>query len=395
MKWRIVKAAVGIVLTVVVTLGMFAFGNGFGKLEFEKEEYSETFLGALSDTSYKSKVESVKAFLEKEIKGATSTPEYIGYEKIEDLTASQVRKLDIDYELKGQVESAELVSVFYKCPEDEYHNYNNVEDEDDDEEATEKSNVKTIESCIVKMVDGYRYYAYLSNDGEALTNSYFKTVLDGSKYLNCTSTTTLNMRTVSDNMVSDANYRQIIKFDDDIACFDQDLPGMKNKMFFTEDNGGIEVYLEHPIEKDGKYYSLSELNDNSYIRYEVYLIKGGEQIAVDTLSVMQDVTDFMFMMELDASYFVKTDYGFSMPDNKYKEVCKLMVDSNTYEQMTNDWQRYHVYFHSDYYVSEGRLAGSKTVLTMSNGDDIFALTINVEYTDFGTTEVTLPEEAED
>lgn len=388
MKWRLIKSAVGIVLTVVVSLGMFAFGNGFGSLK--KENYSETFLGCLSDTSYKSKVDSVKAFLENEIKGVTSTPQYIGYEKIGDLTSAELRKLEIDRELEEQVESAELITVFYKCPEDSYYmSYN-----DEDEVDAERKSIKQIESCIVKMLDGYRYYSYLSTDGEALTNSYFKTVLDGSKYLNCTSTTTLNMRTFSNNMVSDANYRQTIKFDDDIASFDQDLPGMTNKMFFTEDNGDIEVYLEHPVDKDGKFYSLSDLNREfrrQNMEVKVFLIKGGEQIAIDTLSVMQDVTDFMFMMQLDASYFVKTDFGFSMPDNKYKEVCKLMVDENTYSQMAHDWERYHVYFNSDYYVTEGRLSGSKTVLTMSNGDDIFALTIDVDYTDFGTTEVVLPE----
>lgn len=159
----------------------------------------------------------------------------------------------------------------------------------------------------------------------------------------------------------------------------------------------INVYIEHPQKNDGKLYTLSEINRDlrsQNLEYKVYISKGGEQVWIESLSTLQDITDFMFMMELDASYFVKTPYGFSMPDEKYKEVCKLMMGENAYAEMEEAWDEYHIHFNSDYYVTDGRLSASKTVLTMSNGDDIFALTITVNYTDFGTTEVKLPNSTE-
>ena len=112
------------------------------------------------------------------------------------------------------------------------------------------------------------------------------------------------------------------------------------------------------------------------------------------MTTMQDITDFMFMMELDASYFVKTSYGFSMPEEKYKEVCRLMLGEHEYQEMIQAWEEHYFNFSADYYVTEGRLSASKITLSMSDGNDVFALTVTVNYTDFGTTEVVLPDSVE-
>lgn len=365
---RILKLVVGLVLTVAMSIGMFELGNNLD--HFKYDEPSETFVGVVSHSSYTSKVETARAFLTNELTGATSQPVYIGYEKISNLSTSDIENLALEEELKSEIESAESIAVYYTC--DEIN--------------------KSANTCLLKMNGEYRYYVSISSLGEALTNSYFDTVLDGAKYLNCTSTTTVNMRLVNPEATTDATYRQTIMFDNDIAYFDQELPGMDYEMYFTESNNSINVYLEHPQKNDGKFYSLSEINSDlrsQHLEYKVYLTKGGEKVGIDSLSTLQDITDFMFMMQLDASYFVKTTYGFSMPDEKYKEVCKMMADETAYAEMEQEWDEYHIHFNSDYYVTDGRLSASKTVLTMSNGDDIFALSIIVNYTDFGTTEVML------
>lgn len=371
---RIVKLVVGLALTVAISIKLFELGNNLD--HFKYDDPSETFVGVVSDSSYGSKVETAKAFLTNELTGVTSQPVYTGYEKLGDLSSNDIDNLVLEQELKSEIESAESIAVYYTC--------------DDVSKSTK--------TCLLKMNGEYRYYVSMSSVGEALTNSYFDTVLDGAKYLNCTSTTTVNLRLVNPKATTDATYRQTIMFDNDIAYFDQELPGLDYEMYFTESGNSINVYLEHPDKNDGKFYTLSEINKDlrsQNLEYKVYLTKGGEKVWLESLSTLQDITDFMFMMKLDASYFVKTAYGFSMPDEKYKEVCKMMAGEDAYAEMEQAWDEYHIHFISDYYVTDGRLSASKTVLTMSNGDDIFALTINVNYTDFGTTEVTLPNSTEE
>ena len=373
MTRKIVKLVIGLALSIAISVGLFVLKSNLEYFEHEKP--SETFVGALSDLSYTSKDDTVKAFLTNELTGATAQPVYTSYEKINDLSRVDIENLALEQNVKAQIESAESVSINYTC----------------DNES------KSTKACLLRMNGEYRYYVSPSSNGEVLTNSYFNSVLNGAKYLNCTSTTAVNMRLVNPKATADATYRQTIMFDNDIAYIDQELPGMDYEMYFTEASNSINVYLEHPQKDDDKFYSLSDINRDlrsQNMEYKVYLTKGGERVALESLSTLQDITNFMFMMKLDASYFIKTSSGFSMPDEKYKEVCRLMVGENAYAEMKQAWDEYHIHFKSDYYVSDGRLSASKTVLTMSNGDDVFALTIVVNYTDFGTTEVTLPNSTE-
>ena len=373
MTARIVKLVVGLLLTASVSIGMIRLGNNVGGLDYETP--SETFVGAVSAASYETKEETARAYLSNELKGDSSQPIYLSYEKVDDLTSDEIAGLALDDDLMASVESAEKGIVHY----------------------TDNSVEKRSSTTIIKANGKYRYYVSLTAVGEPLTNSYFESVFDGANYLNCTSTTTVNMRVNSSVTSSDVTYLQIIKFDDDVAYFDQQLPGMDFELYFEEVSSSIEVYIEHPQKNDGKLYPLSEINRDLYYQgfeYRVYLTNGNEQIWIDTLDAMQDITDFMFMMDLDASYFVKTSYGFSMPDEKYREVCRMLLDDVDYNMLSLAWDEYHIRFNADYYVTDGRLSASKTVLTLSDGDEVFAITITALYTDFGTTEVTLPNETE-
>ena len=366
---RIVRLVVGLLITTAVSIGMFTAEAELN--HFKYDNYSETFVGVISSASYETKEATVEGFVANELYGASAQPIYRGYDKISDLTQKEINELAIDEQTRSEIVSAEKVSVKY------------VSD----------SKEKQVNTCVLEMDGCYRYYVSLSLDGEALTNSYFDSVLDGAKYLNCTSNTVVNMRVNNRQTTSDVSYRQVIKFDDDIAYFDQAFPGMDYEMYFTEEEGSIDIYMEHPDKKDGKLYSLARINRDlrkQNLEYRVYLTNGNEQVWLDTLSTMQDITDFMFMMELDASYFVKTPYGFSMPEEKYKEVCCLMLGEYEYQEMIVAWEKHFFNFSADYYVTEGRLSASKITLSMSDGNDVFALTVTVNYTDFGTTEVYLP-----
>ena len=366
---RIITLAVSITLSIGATIGLAVLGNHMDF--FQADEHSETFAGYVSTEEYENREAAARGFLKCELTGSTLQPEYKGYTKICNLGSNEINALGVSDLTEKKIVEGEQVSIEFT--------HDSIES---------KANTYLLQTSDA----GFVYFVPPQETGEALTNSYFESVLDGKKYSNCTSITTVNLRLVSSATVPvDSTYRQAIYFDDEKAFFNQELPGYDTDFYFIEDGDSIIAYMEHPSNKDGKFYTLSEINSSSgMMRYEVYLMKGGNRTNIEEFSSIQDIVDIMFMMELDASYFVKTDVGFSMTDEKYKEVCKMMAGEDFFKEIEDAWTDFHIHFRSDYYVTDGRLSASKTVLTMSNGDEIFALTLETKYSDFGTTEVEMP-----
>ena len=366
MAAKLAKMIVSVVLVAAMTSGMVYVGTHMDF--FGADAYSDTFAGYVSETSYSTKEDTAKAFLQNELTGATAKPIYTGYTILEKITSKEVEELGITNLTDKVIRDAEKVKIDYIC---------------NDAETSAKT-------YILNSTQGYLYFIPPQETGEALTNAYFNIVCDGNKYLNSTATTNINLRVISSQMTTESTYRQIIYFDDDKAFFNQELPGFDTDIYFEERNNSILIYIEDPNNKNGHFYTLDELGRKHGVKYYVYLVKGSESVNVDTLNKMKDIVDFAFMLELDASYFVKTDVGFSMTDDKYKEVCKFMAGEAFAEEIEKNWEEHHIHFRADYYVTDGRLSASRIVLTMSDGEDIFALTLETRYTDFGSTEVVLP-----
>lgn len=367
---KIVTLSIGLLITVAVSIGLFVLGNQMNFFNYEAS--SETFTGVLSEVACSTKEETVKTFLKNELTGATAQPVYERYEKLGNLTEADIEELG----LEENVTSAEDVVVFYVC---------------DDVP-------RSINMYLLNIEDMYHYYVLRPKNGEALTNSYLASVIDGAKYVNCTSTTTLNFRVVSSELTLDTTYLQTFKFSEDIAHLNQEIPGMMVEAYIKETDESLLVYMENPLNPDGTFYTIDEINRQLY-GYGYYLdlqvSKGNQQVSVETLKKMEELTDFIFLLDIDASYFVKTPYGFSMPNEKYREVYKMMLGDIEYAEFEEDLDKYRVYFHSEYYVSEGRLSATKTVLTMTTDEGVFTFTIMTSYTDFGTTQVVIPGRGEE
>lgn len=364
---KIVKTVIGVLLTVVFTAG-FVFAdrslNGFNN-----DNYSETFQGAVSERLYYGKTETAKAFVTEELSGTTSSVVYKSYSKLNDLTEKEIKALPLEKEIIEKIKEGERIAVSYDCNGEE----------------------KNINSCLLKMDGGYRYFVEPAKTGEVITNSYYKSCLNGSNYLNCTVTNTFNIRIITSGVGNESIYMQTLKFDNDLAYINQQLPGYECELYFKETNNYINVYMKHPSKNDGVFYTLSEINQSLYgMRYDVYLMKADERVNVSDLTEMEQVAEFIFALPVDASYFVKTDYGFKMPNEKYKEVCKLMAGEEFYEQIEKDWVEHQIYFNSEYYVENGRLSSNKIVLTMINGNEVFALNFVSTFSDFNTTSIVLP-----
>lgn len=352
---KIAKFCISLVISIALGVGLFIFGNHLDF--FQPETHSETFTGYISTATYNDKVSTAKAYLSEELAGASAAPVYKKYTKLYDLSKSQLSSSKINVLTEDEILGGEVGAIDYSSEGKDF----------------------VVNAHILRTASGYRYYVAPQKRGEALTNSYLNSVLDGDKYLNCTVTTTLNMRLISSSATTDTIYRQSIYFDDDKVFFNQDLPGITQDWYLVEKENRINVYYSNgdPLESG----------------YELYLIKNGDKIAVKSLHSIKEVTDFAFAMPIDASYFVKTDQGFSMTNEKYKAVCASIIGEEFADEIGEKWGEYHVHFRADYYVSNGRLSATQMVLTMSNGDEVFALTIEVKYSDFEKTEVNVPQKS--
>jgi len=372
MAKRIVKLCVSLIIIGLIAV-CAVIGKGYLNF-FKAEKYGETFSGYLSESAYNTQQLAVTAYVETELTGSTSTPTCTGYRKVATLTDTQVSSLKIADFTSEEISGVDEIEIEYS------------------DAGIEKST----KTYLVDTSGGYHYFVALQEEGEPIANSYFQTVLDGGKYLNCTSTTTLGLRLISDSAVTDTTYRQQLVFANDKVYFDQDLPGYGQDFYFEQTDSGIVTYLENPLGESGKFYSVDEVNrqlaKEGYKLSDVYLMKGDEEVNVSSLSTIEDIADFMFAMQIDSSYFVKTSYGFAMSDDKFMSVCKQMAGDSFAQEIEEAWDEYHVHFRGDYYVSDGRLSLSQIVLTMSNGDDVFALTVSTKYSDFGTSQVNIPKE---
>jgi len=362
---RIIALSLALAFIVALIVSFSILGNARFNVA---EGYSETFKGSVSKNVYATKEAAARAFVSEEITGEGASFEYVGYTKTGDLTEDELAEINAQRLSADDFLSGEKVTIEYRSAEKEG--------------AVKAYLLNTARRC--------RYYVLPPESGEQVTNAYLNSVLDGAKYLNCTATSTFSLN-ISEVMTT---YRQVIKFDDDKAYFKQEVPGLISDLYLKEVSDGISVYLKHPEIHDGKFYSLSEINSYYFekkLKYEPYLQKGGERILIENLGSMQEVTDFAFTTIADASYFTKTTNGFEMNDDQFKAFCKMILGSAFEESFEKSLDDYKVHFHSDFYVSEGRLSRNKTVLSLLYDDNFMTIAIDSVYSDFAATEVEIPE----
>ena len=361
---KIVHLIIGLILSAAFGTGFLVLGSDISDIGSKK--YSETFTGVVSSSTYSSKEKAAEAFVFEEMKGETSKNiTYKSYSVVKSLSADDVRALNVPNTENAY--SGEKVKIEFLDDQIEY----------------------SVHAYLIDTPSGIRFIAPLAENGEKITNSYFASVFAGEHYLNCTATTVVGVRS---GEVS-SSYRQTIYIAEDKAFFDQGLPGFSTDMYFKDNGGSITPYLKHPQRTDDdNFYSLSEINSSSgNIRYEVVLIKGNEQLNVSSFSSMKDITDFMFMFDVDASYFVKTDYGFAMTNEKYKEACRVMLGLND-EQVDSAWYSNQISFEARYYVTDGKLSAAVTYFNILEDGQINSISVTTKYTDFGTTVVDIPVE---
>lgn len=337
------------------------------------ESYGETFKGYLSEETYNSEASAVRAFLKEQLDGTTAECTLKNYSPNKILTASEIDELGID----GKIYSATDMTVHYT-----------------------DGNLKDCKTSlyVVRSSNGFRYFAPLPKSGEAVTSSYYNSVLSNKAYNNCTVTTTYSGHYQS----LDATYLQTFKFDYTKAYFNQTIPSMQVDFYMEQTDDGFEYYSRLPVFGDNKYYTddemdkkIKEIYGSNYYFTGYVLKKGSKEYPLDSFADISELSMFIYAADFDGSYFVKTDYGFCMPFEKFKQAVYSMTGTlGEYASTVNSEINEHIAsLNIEYYVSEGRLSKIDYTLQAIIGDDpkdLMSTEMHSLFTDFGTTEVILP-----
>lgn len=363
-------------------------GGGNGTSQYDDGETfvaSDTFKGALSETSYESETNAVKGFLATEISGEVVTATLQDVETKKELSKTEIAALETEDVLEedDEIVSAKEVEVKYTrtkssvrptaaapAPEDDYFVFT----------------VYILEiSPHGSTVHVYRYYVPKAERGDVLTRSYYDDVLDTSKYTNCTQeyTNDFLMPTMSPTSMSITEAKgqnsYSIKVADNKAFIKMHVYDSAN----WEGAGEIPYsdILGYFEEQDGNFSVwMSTTGENGYVKspFNPFMSYG-----------ITDMASFatLCLPKIDYSYYEKTSYGFKVQEDFLNEYLGKALNQAISAGAS-------VSAELKVYVQDGRIVQLKASnkVTMAAGG--ITVTISSQeslvFKDFGTTVVTKP-----
>lgn len=336
-----------------------------------------SFKGAVSKQSYSSQNAAAQAFLSNEISGEATQPSFVSYTTKSTLSTSEISKFDIEVSSGSRITSAE-------CGEIEYQDNSNVSAKNASKAGDVfivKTKKLTIYIFVIDMTD-YKYFAPELNKGDIITKSYYDDVFDQSKYVNCTITETASSSSVSrqkyGNMTLETSgtysASATVKLTEDATyCIaTQEMTTYMNGSLMESSSSTAELYIEYTDGEISKMYTR---------------VNGGEWKRATSSSV--DIRQYT-TPKMDNSYFIKTDYGFTINSEKFSQYVQKQINSIssnnnmgiTYDELSAS---------AAFLVKDGKLDQIKTTVDGSYSMSGITGTTSGEsldvYSNFGTTTV--------
>ena len=344
-------------------------------------KYSETFAGAISKTTYESKEDAVKGFLEEEISGMAFTAEYVGYTKTSDLSQKEIDGLAIDEDFRKGIVSVEKGEVEYIEKEDEEIEYDN----DNLYSFTKLSNDSKVAKKRVVYIVSYtaifRFFVPANSNGETLSASYFDSTFDATKYLNCT------MEAQIETLVDGSYSKQT-------ASCKITENGIYEYDKITDNMDGSESYLprveSYGVYSDGALYWVSRTI--SYMEYGGNAPTWNESKWNVSLP-NEDITISEYFIDwfkerfnsLDHSYFEKSATGYKLRADLFNEFIK----DATAEEL-EDFNDFELEYTIN--IADGRMSDVTIKIAYEDNGETFSTTMKIKFSKFGKTTLDVPEE---
>lgn len=352
----------------------------------------DSFIGAVSNAAYDGEEKAVKAFFGDELIG-----EFLSYEKKGELPAEYVAKLGIsDAE---NIKAVSSVDVKFKeadirsmwesmAVSSRMTQYSNVR------ATAETDSVRMQQAYIAEYNDGtYKYYSPRPSDGELVTKSYFYSLIDGSKYLNCTARAWDHYQDTddfSDNLRRDEDEIVTVVSGDVLkSTFTSKSFYEVDGAFVPDEDDDDESDVSYFVKRDGRTYGqLNGVNADGIYKYweccKDWKYLDGERGRHDAYEYADyaDWNDEVFkqifsngdvadMVMSGYAFFEKTATGFKATENAF---MMLGYDGDPSEKMF------------EFSVDDGKIIKVEMGLVWNfDGKEIFSK-VGIEVDSFGTTE---------
>ena len=341
---------------------------------------SETFTGAVSTQAYSSQSEAIAACVASELNGESGvTLEMTQYQKVGDLTETEIQALNITAEVNGTIESVEKGKAYF-AEANAASAY----------AAADGDNGAYITVYVIKFTPAgsqtsqYKYFIPLPEAGESLPMSYLNSVMEADKYKNCTMTCT----NTTTSKVMGMSVSMTIGYDMAITETQVKMNYTMSMMGFSQ---SIAIYL---AEVGNTVNCVAEMN-GEFIEFDLDSI----ELEINSIADLYDSQ----ITEIECLTHTKTDYGFKMKDEFLESMSKAVIDSGLYATGEVVGSINYDTPSCEYRVVEGKLykmnshfgGNAQVRLEMEDGSTTVSnvsLTSNTEvkYTNFGTTTVTIP-----
>lgn len=358
-------------LTSLTLAGVIACATAFSGcdrllelLNYDKDKggdahYSETYKGSVSEETYGTKAEAVGGYLETEISGKSTTAVLVDYTVEEELSKTEVAKLEIPKEYTADLQTVEKLTV-------EYSEIQNITDGYARAVAVAESKPVTYKRTVYLLTytDMFRFFVPALDNGEGLTSSYYDSTFEAEKYVNCTMDAEIS--TVEKSGGYTSSYTQKAKAKATFnALYEYDTRISDNSTYYSE------LYMVDTV--DGIYQASREIGEKFS---EVYKVPSEYGNTINEYFMLWFDARFG---QLDHTFFEKTATGYALKGDKYAEFLAA-------QQFNIDVENCRIEYIIN--IADGRMADVK--MLVENGGNSYKMTI--KFSDFGTTKINVPNE---
>lgn len=348
------KKVICILTAAALTAGLAAFGAGCGA------DDDENFSGDLSVEKYATVEEAAADCVMQEVAGVTTGAEFGSYERERRLGNSQIERLNLTEDEKNQLTAAEEGKITYSA-------------------ALKGNELIPAEMRVIILTfgDEYAYYMPEPEEGDNLTRSYFNRMTNVD-YDNFTAKMSSSLSTKTGNITITQTTDLYIKYTGTELWLKTIVPSIldpensKNTTeIFAEDSGdALTIWMS--------------INESDFI-----VTSSTDYDSIDDL--MNEMTAQMnTASDIDHTFFEKTDFGFSLRDDRTESIASRMFEGLNIGDVTE-----YMNMEYNFYINDGAITSATANCSLSALIDEVATELSLktltQISDVGTTTITLPQ----
>lgn len=343
---------------------------------------SETYNGALSEDEFGTLNAAAENYVKEEIVGDDQSCS-VTVGQTTEVALADASKHKIPAECVNGAESVQAVEVYYTVKEKSSSIFDFLSSDAKAAITSGNSEEQKVTVYVIKFDTYFKYFTPVVENGETLTKTYFESLFNAEKYKNCT-------------------FKQTLEFGvkgTDKESVEQSLT-YKTEYTAKFADSKIRVTMVSDVVGDGSQSGSSGKNTvDMYIGYddnrlECYANVNGSWASAELdligFSDIEELTPF-YGQRLDHSYFVKTEYGCAIENEK---LDKYMESVNDLFEIALSALNFKAEGFVKYYVSEGTLSGVRTEIKINmNYEGVateFYTVSELKCTDYGSTVVEKP-----